>query len=67
LGWRKSLYTTRKLFTVVAQTTAVVSFFSRVAIAFLLHLGFVFASDNGSAAIGIVVLVTESLGFVIQL
>jgi hypothetical protein len=33
----------------------------------LLHLGFVFTCDDGSAAIGVVVFVTESLGFVIQL
>jgi hypothetical protein len=49
----------------VAQTTTVVSFFTRVAIAFLLYLGLVFASNEGSAAIGVVVFVAEGLGFVI--
>jgi hypothetical protein len=33
----------------------------------LLHLVFVFASDNGSATIGVVVFVAEGLDFVIQL
>jgi hypothetical protein len=41
--------------------------FVRVAVAFLLHLGFVFTCDNGSAAIGVVVFVTEGLGFVVAL
>jgi hypothetical protein len=40
---------------------------SRVAIAFLLYLGLVFASDEGSATIGVVVFVAKGLGFVIQL
>jgi hypothetical protein len=30
-------------------------------------LGFVFASDNSSATIGVVVFVAEGLGFVVQL
>jgi hypothetical protein len=38
-----------------------------IAIAFLLYLGLVFASDEGSATIGVVVFVVEGLGFVIQL
>jgi hypothetical protein len=33
-------------------------------VAFLLHLGFVFTYDDGSVAIGVVVLVAEDLGFV---
>jgi hypothetical protein len=36
------------------KATTVVSFFARVAVAFLLNLGFVFASDNGSATIRII-------------
>jgi hypothetical protein len=32
-----------------------------------LGLGFVFASDDGSAAIGVVMFVTKGLGFVVQL
>jgi hypothetical protein len=48
------------------QTTVVISFFTCVAVAFLLHLGFVFTYDDGSVAIGVVVLVAEDLGFVIQ-
>jgi 3D (Asp-Asp-Asp) domain-containing protein len=52
--------------TVVAQTTTVISFFTCVAIAFLLDSGFVFASDEGSATIGIVVFVAEGLGFALQ-
>jgi hypothetical protein len=40
---------------------------STVTVAFLLHLVFVFASDNGSATIGVVVFVAEGLDFVIQL
>jgi hypothetical protein len=47
--------------------TVVISFFTCVAVAFLLHLGFVFTYDDGSVAIGVVVLVAEDLGFVIQL
>jgi hypothetical protein len=34
---------------------------------FLLDLGFVFASDDGGTTIGVVVFVTEGLGFVAQL
>jgi energy-coupling factor transporter transmembrane protein EcfT len=45
----------------------VVSFFACVAVAFLLGLGFVFAGDDGSATIGVVVFITEDLGFVTQL
>ena len=33
----------------------------------MLGLGFVFTSDDGSATIGVVVFITEGLGFVIQL
>jgi hypothetical protein len=40
---------------------------SCVAVAFLLYLGFVFASAEGGAPIGVVVFVAEDLGFVIQL
>jgi hypothetical protein len=40
---------------------------SSTPVAFLLGLGFVFASNDGSASIGIVVFVAEGLGFVIQL
>jgi uncharacterized protein RhaS with RHS repeats len=36
-------------------------------VAFLLYFGFVFASDEGSAPIGVVVFVAEGLGFVVQL
>jgi hypothetical protein len=35
------------------------------AVAFLLHLSFVFASDDGSATIGVVMFVTKGLSFVI--
>jgi hypothetical protein len=45
----------------------IISFFTCVTVAFLLHLGFVFTSDEGSATIGVVVFVTESLGFIVQL
>jgi flavin-dependent dehydrogenase len=38
-----------------------------IAIAFLLHLGFVFTRNDGSATIGVVMFVTKGLGFVIQL
>jgi hypothetical protein len=38
-----------------------------LATTFLLDLGFVFASDESSATIGIVVFVAEGLGFVVQL
>jgi hypothetical protein len=34
---------------------------------FLLDVGVVFASDEGSASIGVVVFVAEGLGFVVQL
>jgi hypothetical protein len=34
-------------------------------VAFLLHLSFVFASDDGSATIGVVMFVTKGLGFVV--
>jgi hypothetical protein len=44
----KATKTTHKTLT---KPTAVVSFFARVAVAFLLGLGFVFACDNGSAMI----------------
>jgi RHS repeat-associated protein len=50
-----------------AVATAVIYFFACVTVAFLLHLVFVFASDNGSATIGVVVFVAEGLDFVIQL
>jgi hypothetical protein len=36
-------------------------------VAFLLDLGFVFASDDGGTTIGVVVFVTEGLGFVVAL
>jgi hypothetical protein len=36
------------------------SFFARVAVAFLLGLGFVFACDNGSANIGVIMFVKTS-------
>jgi hypothetical protein len=36
-------------------------------VAFLLHLGLVFASDKGSATIRVAVFVAEGLGFVVQL
>jgi hypothetical protein len=51
---------------VVVQTTTVVSFFACVTVAFLLHLSFIFASNDGSATIGVVVFVAEGLGFVKQ-
>jgi hypothetical protein len=35
-------------------------------IAFLLHLSFVFASDEGSATIGVVMFVTEDFGFIVE-
>jgi hypothetical protein len=38
-----------------------------VAVAFLLHLDFVFTCNDGSTTIGVVVFITEGLGFVIQL
>jgi hypothetical protein len=34
---------------------------------FLLHLDFVFTCNDGSTTIGVVVFITEGLGFVIQL
>jgi hypothetical protein len=40
--------------TVLTQATAVVSCFACVAVAFLLGLGFVFAGDDGSATIGVI-------------
>jgi hypothetical protein len=45
----------------LVPTSIVISFFACVAIVFLLHLGFVFASDNGSAAIGVVVRAADGL------
>jgi hypothetical protein len=40
---------------------------SELNIWFLLGLGFVFACDNGSATIGVIMFVTEGLGIVVQL
>jgi hypothetical protein len=39
-------YQNNNLFYIVAQTTTIVSFFACVAIAFLLHLGFIFNQPN---------------------
>jgi prepilin signal peptidase PulO-like enzyme (type II secretory pathway) len=44
------------------QTQFSIPFFACVAVAFLLYLGFVFASDEGGAPIGVVVFVAEDLG-----
>jgi hypothetical protein len=50
----------------ISKTTTVVSFFTCVAVAFLLGLGFVFASNDSSATIRIIMFVAEGLNFVIR-